>query len=151
MKALTVNQPYADAIVEGIKKYETRSRRTNIRGRVAIHAGKKKLKAPALFRRLWELLGGNPGRYRGSWLYYLENGVPSQRFGAVIGTVEIVDCVPVEEIVEKLNETERLLGDYSPGRFAWVLKNQRRLERPIMARGQLGFWEWTPPEEVGKA
>ena len=135
MKALTVNQPYADAIVEGIKKYETRSRRTNIRGRVAIHAGKKILKAPALFQRVWELLG--------------ENKI--QNFGAVIGTVEIVDCVPVEEIVEKLDETERLLGDYSPGRFAWVLKNPRKLPAPIPARGQLGFWEWAPPEEVGKA
>ena len=138
MKALTVNQPYADAIVEGIKKYETRSRRTNIRGRVAIHAGKKQIKAPAVYRRLWELL-------------YLKAGATSQRFGAVIGTVEIVDCVPVEEIVEKLDETERLLGDYSPGRFAWVLKNPRKLPTPIPARGQLGFWEWTPPEEVGKA
>ena len=57
----------------------------------------------------------------------------------------------VKEIVEKLDETERLLGDYSPGRFAWVLKNPRKLPTPIPARGQLGFWEWTPPEEVGKA
>lgn len=138
MKALTVNQPYADAIVEGIKKYETRSRRTNIRGRVAIHAGKKRIKAPDVYRRLWEII-------------YSKAGATSQRFGAVIGTVEIVDCVPVEEIVEKLDETERLLGDYSPGRFAWVLKNPRKLPTPIPARGQLGFWEWAPPEEVGKA
>lgn len=148
MRALTVNQPYADAIVKGIKKYETRSRRTNIRGRVAIHAGKKILKSPGLFRRLWELLGGDTAQYGGSWLHHLESGVRSKRFGAVIGTVEIVDCVPIEEIVDKLSETERLLGDYSPGRFAWVLKNPRKFSTTIPARGQLGFWEWTPPEGV---
>ena len=40
MKAFTVYQPYAYAIVAGLKGYETRPRRTHIRGRVAVHAGK---------------------------------------------------------------------------------------------------------------
>ena len=35
MRAFTVYQPYAYAIVAGLKGYETRPRRTNIRGRVA--------------------------------------------------------------------------------------------------------------------
>lgn len=39
MKAFTVYQPYAHAIVAGVKHYETRPRRTHIRGRVAVHAG----------------------------------------------------------------------------------------------------------------
>lgn len=38
MKAFTVYQPYAHAIVAGVKHYETRPRRTHIRGRVAVHA-----------------------------------------------------------------------------------------------------------------
>lgn len=40
MRAITVYQPYAFEIVAGLKQYETRPRRTNIRGRVAIHAAK---------------------------------------------------------------------------------------------------------------
>lgn len=40
MKAFTVYQPYAHAIVAGVKHYETRPRRTHIRGRVAVHAGR---------------------------------------------------------------------------------------------------------------
>lgn len=40
MKAFTIYQPYAYAIVAGLKGYETRPRRTHIRGRVAVHAGK---------------------------------------------------------------------------------------------------------------
>lgn len=38
MKAFTVYQPYAFAIAAGLKHYETRPRRTSIRGRVAVHA-----------------------------------------------------------------------------------------------------------------
>ena len=98
MRAFTVHQPYAYAIVAGLKPHETRSRRTNIRGRVAVHA--------------------------------------------VVGTVEIVDCVPVEEVVGALTPQERALGDYSPGRWAWVLKNPVMFDMPIYARGKQGWWEW---------
>ena len=62
--------------------------------------------------------------------------------GAVIGTVEIVDCVPVEEIVNTLSERERVLGDYSPGRFAWVIQNPVMFDEPFPARGKQGWWEW---------
>ena len=40
MKALTIYQPYAFAVVSGLKRCETRRRRTNIRGRIAVHAAK---------------------------------------------------------------------------------------------------------------
>ncbi len=59
--------------------------------------------------------------------------------GRIIETVEIVDCVPVENILPTLMEQERLLGDYSPGRFAWVLKNPIMFEKPIPARGKQGW------------
>lgn len=39
MPALTVRQPFAGLIVDGTKLVENRSRATNIRGRVLIHAG----------------------------------------------------------------------------------------------------------------
>jgi hypothetical protein len=32
-------------------------------------------------------------------------------------------------------------GDFSPGRYGWVLKNVCRLREPIPARGMLGLWE----------
>ena len=65
--------------------------------------------------------------------------------GAVIGTVEIADCVPVEELVDSLDNRERLLGDYSPGRFAWVLQNPVMFNLQIPARGQQGWWNWEEP------
>ena len=132
MKAFTVYQPYAYAITAGLKLYETRQRRTHIRGRVAVHAGKLDLKHATKglsdndFWGLLEAIGG-------------KTVLP---LGAVIGTVEIVDCVPVEEIMHKLTERERVLGDYSPGRFAWVLQNPVMFDKPIPARGKQGWWNW---------
>lgn len=131
MKAFTVYQPFAFAIVAGLKEYETRPRRTTIRGRVAVHAGRLDiLKSKKLsdydFWAILEAIGGKTNLPR----------------GAVVGRVEIVDCVPVEEIIHKLTERERLLGDYTPGRFAWVLKNPVMFDKPIPARGKQGWWNW---------
>lgn len=131
MKAFTVYQPYAYAIVAGLKHYETRPRRTNIRGRVAVHAGMVDIlrRRRLSDREFWEILAAI-------------NGKAELPRGAVVGTVEIVDCVPVENIVDKLNDQERALGDYSPGRFAWVLQNPIVFDEPIPARGKQGWWNW---------
>ncbi|KXG09931.1 hypothetical protein AT864_01491 [Anoxybacillus sp. P3H1B] len=40
MKAITIKQPWATLIALGEKKFETRSWKTNYRGKIAIHAGK---------------------------------------------------------------------------------------------------------------
>lgn len=136
MKAFTVYQPFAFAIVAGIKPHETRPRRTNIRGRVAVHAGMKEI--DAVLKRCSE-------EYREKIIQlqhespFIDNVLYR---GGIIGTVEIVGCVPVEEVVNRLTERERLLGDYSPGRFAWVLKDPIMFDEPIPARGQQGWWEW---------
>ena len=124
MKAYTVYQPYAYATVAGLKHYETRPQRTSIRGRVAVHAGKKRISLEDMTVVVIPAAGN------------------ALHYGAVIGTVEIVDCVPVEEIMHTLTERERLLGDYSPGRFAWVLRNPIMFEKPIPARGKQGWWDW---------
>ena len=132
MKAFTIYQPYGYAIIAGLKQYETRPRKTHIRGRVAVHAG-----------RLDEVhatkhLSGND-----FWALMAEiGGKTDLPRGAVLGTVEIVDCVPVEEIVHTLSERERLLGDYSPGRFAWVLRNPVAFSAPVPAKGKQGWWNW---------
>jgi hypothetical protein len=39
-------------------------------------------------------------------------------------------------------EPERSFGDYSPGRFMWLLTNIRALPEPIPAKGALGLWEY---------
>ena len=86
MKAYTVYQPYAYATAVGLKQYEARTRRTNIRGRVAVHAGSASLKRATKnlsTDEFWRLL----------WAVNGETVLP---LGAVVGTVEIVDCVSPE-------------------------------------------------------
>ena len=124
MKAITVYQPYAYAIIAGLKQYETRPRKTHIRGRVAVHAAK-----------------GNPKFVT----LAVDMALPETmklHYGAVLGTVEIADCVPVEEIVHTLSEREKALGDYSSGRFAWVLRNPVAFSTPVPAKGKQGWWNW---------
>ena len=160
MKAFTVYQPYAYAIIAGLKGYETRPRRTHIRGRVAVHAGKGNPQfvtmaaAMALPDRdsVSETLKREIAYGKILEKEY-ERGIENLKratelvYGAVLGTVEIVDCIPVEALIGKLSERERVLGDYTPGRFAWVLKNPVMFDRPIPARGFQGWWNWEERSE----
>jgi len=43
------------------------------------------------------------------------------------------------------DESDRSLGDFTPGRFAWKLANIRRLDPGFGAKGKQGLWDWTPP------
>ena len=143
MKAYTVYQPYAYATVAGIKHYETRPRRTSIRGRVAVHAAKKRCNKNGFPAKLiGEIAYGKIIEAEYDRGFEVLKRATELAYGAVSGTVEIVDCVAVEEIMHTLTERERLLGDFSPGRFAWVLRNPVMLEKPIPARGQQGWWNW---------
>lgn len=147
IRAFTVCQPYASAIILGMKQYISihTAARTNIRGRVAIHAAEKELS---------EVLRGltNEQRDKLLTLYHHQPPLCKEMIyrGAVIGTVELVDCVPVREIFDSLSEREQILGDYSPGRFAWVLRNPIKFLSPVPAQGQQGWWRWEPPPPRGR-
>jgi hypothetical protein len=71
MKALSVQQPYADKIIFHGKDIENRTRRTNFRGTVAIHASMKIHPSASLSKQLKE----------------------EMVVGAIIGVVDAVDCV----------------------------------------------------------
>lgn len=130
MKVITVYQPHAFAIVAGIKRFETRTRQTSIRGRVGIHAGLKDFDA---------VTKGYPEECKAKIVAMQHESPFADRVlfrGGIIGTVEIVDCVPVEEIAATLTKQERLLGDYSAGRFAWVLERPVMFHEPIQVQGK---------------
>lgn len=42
-------------------------------------------------------------------------------------------------------DNEYLFGDYTPGRYAWLLTNIRRIWQPILIKGSLGLWDWEEP------
>ncbi len=133
MKALTLHQPWASLIAAGHKKVETRSWGTGHRGRVAIHAGKRKLDyGDELLLRDLEVAYG----------VALPAPLP---FGAVVAVATLIACVPMtRELIGAQTPLERLVGGWGLGRYAWVLEDIEPLVAAVPARGAQGLWEWTP-------
>ena len=81
LRALSIRQPHAEAIMRGIKKIEFRSRPTQIRGRVQIYASLKRYSAD---EEAWMLSTAKYGMPDISC-----DDLPR---GVLIGTVEVCDC-----------------------------------------------------------
>lgn len=119
MKALSLKQPWAWLMVNGIKDIENRKWRTNYRGPLLIHASKT-----------WDQEGYkfilNTVEYR------QRPFIPAKEdydFGALIGMVNIVDCV-----------------DHHPskwffGPYGFVFENPEIWKDPIPYKGQLSLFE----------
>ncbi len=119
-RAITVRQPWASAIIECGKDIENRSWRTHFRGRVFIHAGKLDKEAIHFFKK-----------------QYPRKKLPEELpCGAIIGSVEIVDCV------------ESSKSKWFEGEYGFVLKNPIKID-PVPAKGMLGFWR-VPEETIKK-
>lgn len=148
MKAITLTQPWATLVAIGAKQIETRGWATAYRGPLAIHAGKG-LGPVGGLRGLEELCNRVPfrsvlrqhlkrGPNGGNWLQ------PDLPLGKIVATVELYDIRPTAEFIGEISVQERAFGDYSAGRYAWLLRNVQMLPAPIECRGALGLWEWQP-------
>lgn len=138
MKALTIRQPWAQLIALGVKRYETRSRPTNVRGRIAIHAGRAMPRGTDL-ATAWNWIDLD----RSFSLLRLRadtHWTPMPR-GFVIATAELVDCIPT--YARGVPPLEHDLGDWTPGRWAWQLDDVQILAEPVPAKGRQGWWEWS--------
>jgi len=136
-------QPWAALVAIGAKRIETRSWKTSYRGPLAIHAAKG-------YPR-WARETCDEGPFRKA-LGILEPGGLLR--GYVLAATELLDCLPVESMepwagklppgvaTNILIGPELSFGDFSPGRFAWILGRPTLLSEPIPARGALGLWEW---------
>ena len=121
MKVLTLKQPWATLVAEGIKKYEFRTWKTNYRGRVLIHAGagidKKEL-----------------ARFKDLNLEY-----PSKK---IIAEVEIKDCLEVDDKLnhEIIQENDIAYGPKKRTGYAWELGNVKKIDVDKEINGKLGLW-----------
>ena len=121
LKVLTLRQPWATLVAEGIKKYEFRSWKTNYRGKVLIHAGtgidKEDMK-----------------KYENMNLKF-----PSRR---IIAIVEIEDCLELDEQLNKkiIAEKNVAYGNKIRTGYAWKLKNVKKINYGKDVNGQLGLW-----------
>lgn len=87
MKTISLRQPWAYLICSGIKPIENRTWKTNYRGRVLIHAGKSRM------RSLFDCLTNEQLELVNDKLGYNYDFEKTFTKGAIIGSVEIVDCV----------------------------------------------------------
>jgi hypothetical protein len=108
-RAISVRQPWVELILRGEKKAEYRSRPTRIRERVYIYASLTPAKGPAA----WKKLGKQPGE------------LPT---GAILGTVEIIDC--------RRDERRK--------RYAYILRAPERVSEPLIAKNQPQPGVWRP-------
>ncbi len=135
MKALTLWRPWSSFVVAGMKRFETRSWCTDYRGPLAIHSG--------MHVESW---GFGPLR---DLLYELDRRDPRgtlRTLGAVLGVVHLTGCYWTESLL-CLDANERLLGNYSQGRWGWRLEEARALSRPVPCRGKQGLWDLPPDVE----
>lgn len=156
MKALSLTQPWATLVVTGEKQIETRSWKPSISGRIAIHAS---IKFPKETRELTNIDPFSTSLAdHGIVNPELVNQIP---LGSIVGTVEIIGCLPTDKIVsesvlykeflrqhglDRLTNKERAFGNYSANRYGWFLKNPIRLQKPIPCKGALSLW--TVPSEI---
>lgn len=138
MRAVSLWQPWAQLVVLGVKLIETRPWKTNYRGTLLIHATKET--PPDRWARIMadpdvEDLLAQHGHAGG-------RGLPH---GAIVGAVELVRCSPTEEFTH-VPLTQQRLGDFSQGRFGWILAGARLID-PVPCRGSnVGLFR--PPPDV---
>lgn len=131
MKAISLWQPWASLVVHGHKKIETRHwppPKSLLGKRIAIHAAK--------LTRYDTLMATPP------FLGLLDGELPH---GCIVGTVKLSSCIRmtptnIADFAQR-KPLEVQLGDWQPGRYAWVLRDPRLLTEPLPWRGSQGFFK----------
>jgi hypothetical protein len=153
MKAITIKQPWASLIVEGveiedeilIKDIENRTWPTKFRGKVLIHSASKSWGWQFFLRYMYKKIPIIYQMFPETRTWYQD--LPT---GKIIGSVEIVDCVINHpsiwaeqcDPIYKYGTNKIIQATYN-----WVLANPIKFDKPIPAKGKLSFWDFELPEE----
>ena len=121
MKVLTIKEPWASLIVQGFKKYEFRSWKTNYRGKILIHAGLSKEN-----------------------VYKFKDYNLDISSGEIIGEAYITECILVDENFDnKLRKLdENVYGNDHVGLYAFKLEKIVKYDKKIKVKGKLGLWNY---------
>ena len=125
MKVLTIKQPWATLIMQGDKRFEFRSWKTNYRGELLIHAGK-----------------GIDNEAMKRLSKYIPENLPSEK---ILGKVKLVDCIEMSTEFKEilLKENKDIYTDSSfKENYGWKLENVEVFDKPIETKGKLGLWEY---------
>ena len=124
MKALTIKEPWATLIIDGYKKYEFRSWKTNYRGKILIHAGMSEEK---------------------DMLKKFKDYNLNCSKGMIIGEALLTDCILVtKEFEEELLKIDKTVygRESHEMTYAWKLENVIKYDKPILIKGKLGLWNY---------
>lgn len=131
MKVITIKQPFATLIAEGVKEYEFRKWKTKYRGKLLIHAGK------SVDKEAIEKFS----KYNFDY--------PT---GKIIAEVDLTDCIEVtDEFRKELQEKNSLVysnainNKYWNG-YAFKVENVKKIKE-IEVNGKLSLWEYDYKEK----
>lgn len=172
MKAITLTAPYGSliAVAERYpdlgKQIETRNWSTRYRGRLLIHqarglgpvSGKRGLIELIERKPFWGALREAFAVRLGDKIHYpgdAETIASELPLGAFVALARLVDSCSLTSKNGKayywnkaahawvrVSAQEAAFGDYSQGRYGFLLTDIRALPEPIPARGALGLWEY---------
>ena len=149
MPAITLHQPWASLISLGYKTCETRSWRPPrdlVSKRIAIHAGATL--PPLVPQAVEDVLSDRIGPlWRGA--------LPRQ---AVVATAELwfaghvvehrAGIAVIENSLQVAHVPIDAYGDFSLGRWLWLLRDVKLLMPAHQTRGHQRVWSWAAPEGV---
>jgi hypothetical protein len=129
MKAINIDQPWAELIIQGRKTIELRTKRSNHRGPLAIRATKTVLTSAC------DKFDLDP------------EGLIT---GAIVGVVDLVEVIKFDQNSWQALRDRHLNEAFAPGRwhYGWRLENPKRLKEPIYYRGIPGMFNL--PEEIAE-
>lgn len=137
MKAISIHQPYAHLIMEGLKCYETRTWQppaSLIGQRIAIHASVNTDPIKAAMGSDYIM---------GFWHKTERPLLPSLPRGRILGTVRLAEALPMTlDMIMGVPEMEAAFGDWTVGNWAWRVEDPEPLAEPEILRGQQGFFRW---------
>ena len=163
MKAITLHPEFADAVADGRKTIETRPfppngdmRPAGVRGlpgcnvdrgeRIAIHAGKPRFEivATAVVADVALVLDndGDDVPYRSARSALMVTQIVMSTKGLTMWehTIDYEDPACEERMIRRNITDELPLGDFTPGRWGWVLHDVRPLAVPVPCKGRQGVW-----------
>lgn len=121
MKVLSIKQPFAELILLGKKKIELRKWNTKFRGDFLIHASLK------------------PDEEARKRFGFAEK---SLALGFILGKANLKEVKHYKNEEEHSKDKDLHLAASYWGDYGFVLEDVERLEKPIPAKGKLGFWDF---------
>jgi len=145
MRGLSLWEPWATAVAQRFKRYETRPWGTKYRGWILICSTSKFTQA---MREHADLLWRSAVGRRGGLGYEIPH--PKWSVGCALAVVKLLDVLPTEQVAldEGVSRRELALGDYRSGRFAWKFGEMHVLRKPYPIKGRQRLWRVSPEDRA---